>query len=127
MAVDSAIRVDRETFERDGYIVIENVFDPAADLDPVVQEYATQLDELATLWHAERLIDSAYADLPFAERFRPPLTTVRIPEYEIGRRSAQLLLAHIEEPDHPPETVLVAPHLVIRGSTALAGTAGRAS
>ena len=69
MAVDSAIRVDRETFERDGYIVIENVFDPAADLDPVVQEYAAQLYELATSWHADRLIDSAYADLPFAERF----------------------------------------------------------
>src|SRR5207248_1170121 len=47
MTVASPIRVDREAFERDGYVVIENVFDPAPDLDPVVQEYAAQLDELA--------------------------------------------------------------------------------
>ena len=69
VAVASAIRVDRESFEREGYLVIEDVFDPAGDLDPVVQEYAARLDELAADWHARGLIDSAYADLPFSERF----------------------------------------------------------
>ena len=69
MAVASAIRVDRARFEREGYLVIEDVFDPTADLDPVVQEYAAQLDEMAAEWYAKGLIDSAYADLPFAERF----------------------------------------------------------
>lgn len=58
-----------------------------------------------------------FNDMPFAERFRPPLTTVRIPEYEMGRRAAQLLLIQIEQPDHRRETVLVAPELVVRGST----------
>src|SRR5437016_13848362 len=69
MPVASAIRVDREIFEREGYLVIEDVFDPAGDLEPVVQEYAAQLDEIAADWQARGLIDSAYADLPFAERF----------------------------------------------------------
>jgi len=69
MAVASAIRVDRATFERQGYLVIDDVFDPAADLDPVVQEYAARLDHIAADWYAQGLIDSAYADLPFSERF----------------------------------------------------------
>jgi phytanoyl-CoA hydroxylase len=69
VAVTSPIRVDRERFAREGYLVIEDVFDPAADLDPVVHEYAAQLDEIAADWHARGLIDSAYADLPFSERF----------------------------------------------------------
>ena len=69
VAVTSAIRVDRQRFAREGYLVIENVFDPSADLDPVVREYAAQLDEIAADWHARGLIESAYADLSFSERF----------------------------------------------------------
>jgi len=65
----AAIRVDQERFEREGYLVIEDVFDPAADLDPVVREYERQLDEIASDWHARGLINSTYADLPFSERF----------------------------------------------------------
>jgi phytanoyl-CoA hydroxylase len=72
----SAIRVDRERFAREGYLVIEDVFDPVADLDPVVQEYAARLEQMAADWHAEGLIDSAYADLPFGERFARVLNDV---------------------------------------------------
>jgi phytanoyl-CoA hydroxylase len=76
VAVAQTIRVDREHFERKGYLLIENVFDPAADLDPVVQEYAAQLDELAADWHTRGVIDSAYADMPFSERFAHVLNDV---------------------------------------------------
>jgi hypothetical protein len=69
MAVAPATRVDRERFEREGYLLIDDVFDPAADLDPVVDEYAARLDELAGEWHAQGLTRSTYAELPFAERF----------------------------------------------------------
>jgi hypothetical protein len=65
----SAIRVDRERFEQEGYLLIDDVFDPVADLDPVVQEYAAQLDELAADWAGRGLIASTYAELPFSERF----------------------------------------------------------
>jgi LacI family transcriptional regulator len=59
-----------------------------------------------------------FNDMPFVDRFKPALTTVRIPEYEIGRRAARLLLARIEQPEDSPETILIAPELIVRGSTA---------
>jgi LacI family transcriptional regulator len=59
-----------------------------------------------------------FNDMPFVDRFRPPLTTVRISEYEIGRRSALLLLSHIERADMRPQTIFIAPELVVRDSTA---------
>ena len=58
-----------------------------------------------------------FNDMPFADRFRPSLTTVRIPEYEIGLRAAGVLLGRIEQPDRSPETILVAPELIVREST----------
>jgi DNA-binding LacI/PurR family transcriptional regulator len=42
---------------------------------------------------------------------------VSIAEYEIGRRSAQLLHSLIEDPGRKPETVLIMPELVVRAST----------
>jgi len=74
--VVSAIHVDRERFEREGFLLIDDVFDPVADLDPVVREYTALLDETAADWHARGLIDSAYADLPFAERFAHVLNDI---------------------------------------------------
>ncbi|HYT30274.1 MAG TPA: substrate-binding domain-containing protein, partial [Actinomycetota bacterium] len=57
-------------------------------------------------------------DMPFVDRFRPPLSTVRILEYEIGLRAARLLQGRIDRPDQEPETILMAPELIVRGSTA---------
>ena len=59
-----------------------------------------------------------FNDMPFVDRFRPALTTVRIPEYEIGRRAARLLQGRIEQPGLKPETILIAPEPVVRESTA---------
>ena len=36
--------------------------------------------------------------MPFSERFNPPLTTIRIPHYEIGAAAADLLLERLGEP-----------------------------
>jgi LacI family transcriptional regulator len=62
-----------------------------------------------------------FNDMPFVDRLRPPLTTVRIDEYEIGLRASRLLLSLIEDPGTKPETVMIGPELVVRGSTAPAG------
>jgi LacI family transcriptional regulator len=59
-----------------------------------------------------------FNDMLFADRLSPALTTVRIPEYEIGRRASTLLLASIQEPAGRPETILIPPELVVRESTA---------
>jgi phytanoyl-CoA hydroxylase len=61
--------VDLETFREQGFLVLENVLDPEHDLDPVVHEYETLLDELTTQWHAEGFLQSTFSDLPFAQRF----------------------------------------------------------
>ena len=63
-----ANRVDVDRFVAEGYLVVDNAVDPELDLDPVVAEYEKLLDELATKWHAEGKLPSAYADLPFGER-----------------------------------------------------------
>ncbi len=69
-----------------------------------------------------------YNDMPFVDRFRPPLTTVRVPHYELGATAAQLMLEQLHGVDAPPRQLLLAPELVVRGSTAeAAGTASAAA
>jgi ectoine hydroxylase-related dioxygenase (phytanoyl-CoA dioxygenase family) len=63
------VRIDVQRFEDEGYLLVEDLLDPARDLDPVVQEYAAQLDQVAAEWHAQGKIASTYAELPFAQRF----------------------------------------------------------
>jgi LacI family transcriptional regulator len=62
-----------------------------------------------------------FNDMLLAGRVSPPLTTVRVPEYEIGARAAELLLAGIENPQRSVETVLFPCELIVRGSTAPPG------
>lgn len=63
-----------------------------------------------------------FNDMPYSDRFSPPLTTVRISQYELGSMAARLLLETIADPTRPTETQMAAPELVIRGSTAPAAT-----
>jgi LacI family transcriptional regulator len=58
-----------------------------------------------------------YNDMPFVDRFRPPLTTVRVPHYELGATAAALMLEQLRGRDLPPRQLLLAPELVVRGST----------
>jgi LacI family transcriptional regulator len=59
-----------------------------------------------------------YNDMPFVDRFRPPLTTVRVPHYELGATAAELMLEQLRGHEAPPRQLLLAPELVVRGSTA---------
>ena len=62
-----------------------------------------------------------FDDIPEAQYFTPPLTTVRQDFAEIGRRSVGLMLGMMEsDGDGPPSPPLVAPELVLRSSTASA-------
>ncbi|MGH9109529.1 MAG: LacI family DNA-binding transcriptional regulator [Acidimicrobiales bacterium] len=58
-----------------------------------------------------------FNDMPFIDRLSPPLTTVRIPHHDVGTRAAELLLERLESPAMPLREVLLAPGLVVRGST----------
>ena len=59
-----------------------------------------------------------FNDMPFADRFNPPLTSVRLPHREIGAAAADLLLEALADADTPPRQILLSPSLVVRDSTA---------
>ena len=59
-----------------------------------------------------------FNDMPFNDKFSPPLTSVRLPSYHIGYKAAELLIEAIDEPGAHPADVRLRPELVVRGSTA---------
>ena len=75
------------------------------------------LDE-AGLRCPEDLSLVGFNDMPFVDRLRPPLTTVRFPHYQLGTEAAQLLLERVTSHDSPVKILYLAPELVVRGSTA---------
>ncbi len=55
-------------FDEYGYVIVRDVFSSEEDIDPVIEEYKTVLDNLAReLFEAEE-ISSLYEELPFSER-----------------------------------------------------------
>jgi len=60
---------------------------------------------------------AGFDDIPEAEYFPPPLTTVRQDFAAIGRRSIGLLVDHIEGRARKTEHLLVEPQLIMRAST----------
>jgi len=70
----------------------------------------------------EQVSVTGFADLPMMDRVTPALTTVRVPQYEMGRAAAELLMEQLLHgaPDGAPALVrhVVLPvELVVRGST----------
>jgi hypothetical protein len=55
-------------FEEQGYLVVEQLFDPVADLDPIIEEYKGVLDRLAEDLYEKGETTSLYQDLPFGQR-----------------------------------------------------------
>jgi LacI family transcriptional regulator len=59
-----------------------------------------------------------FNDMPFLDRLRPPLTSVRVPQREIGQVAADLLLEKLSDGSATGREILLEPTLVVRGSTA---------
>ena len=55
-------------FDTYGFLAVEDVFDPAEVINPVMEEYADVLDTLARDLHAAGTLSQTYAHLPFGER-----------------------------------------------------------
>ena len=64
-----------------------------------------------------------YNDAPLVEHLEPPLSTIRIPGEEIGRRAGEMVIELIDDPGSPPESVSIPASLIPRGSTAPPSTA----
>jgi LacI family transcriptional regulator len=65
----------------------------------------------------EDLAIVGYDDIDFAAAAAVPLTSVRQPRRELGRRAAELLFDEVGNPDHVHERVVFTPELVARAST----------
>ena len=59
-----------------------------------------------------------YNDMPMTDRVEPPLTTVRVPYFDVGREAAGLLVQSLAPGGTAGRSVRLTPQLVVRGSTA---------
>ena len=59
-----------------------------------------------------------FNDMPFIDRLRPPLTSVRVPQREIGTVAADLMLQRLADGSQTAREILLEPVLIVRGSTA---------
>lgn len=59
-----------------------------------------------------------FNDMPFADRFAPPLTTIRVPHYELGKAAADLLLTLMHGGKPKSRAIEFPPELIVRSSTA---------
>ena len=58
-----------------------------------------------------------FDDIAFAALAEPPLTTVRLPLAELGRRAVEALVETINHPEQLGTEIHIPTHLVTRGST----------
>ena len=58
-----------------------------------------------------------FDDMPFADKFNPPLTTVHTPLIDVGAEAARILLEQIDNPDIPARTIKLKPDLIVRKSS----------
>ena len=75
------------------------------------------MDELGLRCPADISV-TGFNDMPYVDRFVPPLTTLHIPHDELGVQAALLLLERMQNPDTPAKQLRLEPRMVVRGSTA---------
>ncbi|MEH2548941.1 LacI family transcriptional regulator [Bradyrhizobium sp. AZCC 2262] len=63
---------------------------------------------------------TGFNDIPMAERWSPPLTTVRVDPFQAGKAAAEILFADmkVSPEERLPKHVLLPASMVVRGSTA---------
>ena len=91
---------------------------PGFEAWPLADEARAALEELG-LRCPEDISVTGFNDMPYVDRFAPPLTTLHIPHDELGVQAATLLLERIENPDTPTKQLRLEPRLIVRGSTAV--------
>ena len=61
---------------------------------------------------------TGHNDMPLVDMIQPPLTTIRLPHWEMGHEAARLLLRSLQQPFAAPRGIVLKPQLIVRGSTA---------
>lgn len=124
----AGIRYDRRLVARgdfsqaSGETAAGALLDRVPDLDAVfVASDLMAVGALRALREAGRAVPDEVAvvgfeDSPLAEHANPPLTTVRQPIDQLGRRMVRVLLARIQDPDARPVAEPLKTELVVRAS-----------
>ena len=118
------VRFSKWFTEDEGARVCAELLDAAADLTAIVAA-----NDLLALGCYDTLEERGlrcpddisivgFNDMPFVDRLRPPLTTVRVPQREIGTVAADLMLQRLTDEANGASEILLEPTLVLRGSTA---------
>lgn len=109
--MQSGIRLTRELLEQDqrpDAIFTGNNLITLGALEAVMKAGLHIPEDIAVI---------GFDDMPFSGTLNPPLTAVRQPAYEIGRRAAELLYQRILEPARPNVKIVLETELIIRKST----------
>jgi LacI family transcriptional regulator len=118
------VRFAKWFIEEEGARVCAELLDDAPDLSAIVAGndllaigcYDTL--ESRRLRCPEDISIVGFNDMPFVDRLRPPLTSVRVPQREIGTVAADLLLRRLGDGSQDAREILLEPTLIVRGSTA---------
>ena len=51
-----------------------------------------------------------FNDMPFIDKLRPPLTSVRVPHYQVGAEAARMLIETLQDPTRQPAVGAAAAH-----------------
>jgi DNA-binding LacI/PurR family transcriptional regulator len=77
---------------------------------------ALEAVRLAGLRVPEQVALVGYDDVPWSLAIDPPLTVVRQPAYEVGRRAMELLLKRLQDPERSVTLLQLQPELTVRKS-----------
>ncbi|MCL2581773.1 MAG: LacI family transcriptional regulator [Streptosporangiales bacterium] len=110
-SIEEGLRCGRELLERDGGLTAI-----VAANDMLAVGCYGALDERG-LTCPDGMSVIGFNDMPFIDRLRPPLSTVRFPHYQLGTEAATLLMERVEGGEGPVKILYLAPELVTRGST----------
>jgi DNA-binding LacI/PurR family transcriptional regulator len=109
--------------EKMGYQLCRNLMDSGKGFDALIasNDYLA-LGGLKALQDRgvrvpEEVAVIGFDDNRFSAFLSVPLTTIQQPAKEVGETAFRLLLNKIENPDSPPEQVILKPNLVVRQST----------
>jgi LacI family transcriptional regulator len=118
------VRLGRWFVEEEGARVCAELLDAAPELTAIVAAndrlalgcYDTL--EQRGLRCPQDISIVGFNDMPFIDRLRPPLTSVRVPQREIGTVAADLMLQRLADRSQTAREILLEPALIVRGSTA---------
>lgn len=121
---DAAAEVQGDFTQDSGYAAGEAILemDPLPDAVFSCNDYmaigAMSALQKAGVQIPEDLAIAGFDDIPSARYASPPLTTVQVPVYDLGRAAAQRLVSHMRRGKRPAQTRTFPSELVVRASTA---------